>query len=227
MWINIFGIITQFVWQFKAPRQPLGFYICAGLDLREAFKTPLKIYGILELFSLILNLMIYLKIRRFKAKTSISSEPQQTSSDTSKGLFLKDVETFSLSSRLNDLFHISTAVIFFINQALVNRIDPNLINQFPYTFYVYYIFFISPVLLASLSITLYYYRHDNMRRVLLIEIKDFLKRYFYWLNIIDNLINFTKYKHCQIVFSSKVKLYLKIKIQLCDECNLLWQQLWL
>jgi len=168
MWINFFGFITQFVWQFKAPRQPLGFYICSGVDLREAFKTPLPMYGVLELFSLTLNLMIYMKIRRFRAKT-IASQAQQT---MAKGLFLKDVETLSLSSRLSDLFNILCFVLLCLNQALINMVDPNLINQYPYTFFVYYIFFISPTILANLSVMTVYYRHANMRRVLLIEIKE-------------------------------------------------------
>ena len=50
IWVNGFSVLVQFAWQFRAPRQPLGFYICSGTDLREPFKIRLRdslLYNIL------------------------------------------------------------------------------------------------------------------------------------------------------------------------------------
>jgi hypothetical protein len=161
------------VWQFKAPRQPLGYYICSGIDLTEAFKTPLKIYGVVELSSLVVNIYVYIRIRKFK-NTSMAPVNQVLTNRNRKGIFLNEVETLSMASLITDFCNILYCVFLLLNQALVNMVDPQNINRFPYTVYIYYIFIVSPALLTDLSIFLYYYKQKNMRRVLLKETKELL-----------------------------------------------------
>ena len=55
---------------------------------------------------------------------------------------------------------------------MANRIDPGLINEQPYVFYVYFIFFLNPALLGNLSIAQFYCKHPDMRRFLLNEVVE-------------------------------------------------------
>ena len=48
--------------------QPIKYYICTGLDPTEDFKKPIKIYGIVEIGSLVFNIFVAAKIYRFKKK---------------------------------------------------------------------------------------------------------------------------------------------------------------
>jgi hypothetical protein len=59
-------------------------------------------------------------------------------------------------------------------QFLVNTINPDRINEYPYTAYVYFIFFISPALLINISLAIYYTKHANMRRVVFKEAREYL-----------------------------------------------------
>ena len=171
LWINGFSVLVQFVWQFTAPRQPLGFYVCSGIDLTEEFKKPLKIYGSLELFSLLLNVVIYLRIRHFKKKLVTMVQPA-IESDSRKKTTLTDVDKSSLASRVTTFYTVTCCFLLVLNQALVNMVDPAKINLFPFTFYVYYIFFLSPFLTSILALIIYYMRHSDLRLAVLGEIKD-------------------------------------------------------
>jgi hypothetical protein len=57
---------------------------------------------------------------------------------------------------------------------LINTVKPELINEYPFTAYIYFIFFISPQLLVNLSFAIYYTRNANMRRVVFSEAKEYL-----------------------------------------------------
>ena len=46
--------------------QPISYYICTGLDPSQEFKKPIKIYGIVEIGSLIFNIFAAVKIYLFK-----------------------------------------------------------------------------------------------------------------------------------------------------------------
>ena len=172
VWVNCFGIISQFVWHSSSTRQPLGYYICSGIDPTEDFKKPLKIYGAVEIFSFLLNLIIYIPIKIYK------STQDGMSSAVLKGFFLKtgkifnDWDSQSLASFGTNLANSVIVLLSIVNTILANRIEAKNINQYPYTFYVYYIFFLYPCLMTLLSLLLYYNRHKPMRRFLANEVGD-------------------------------------------------------
>ena len=60
----------------------------------EAQKTRPKVYGVVELFSILLNLVLYLKISCYKKKRPIHP---QTQGRGVKGLVLRDVEKQSMT----------------------------------------------------------------------------------------------------------------------------------
>jgi hypothetical protein len=159
------------------PRQSIGFYICSGLDLTEPLKRPLRIYGILEIGSILLNIVVYFHIKLYKR--SDATTPVQAPvlpSHTRKLFFLKDIKPETLSSKLTNFLNILIIVIGTFNQALVNKISSKDINMFPYTLFVYYIFLIAPMLVASLSLIVYYCNHPPLRKAIFGEAKSALQR---------------------------------------------------
>ena len=115
----------NFFWHFLAPRQPLGYYICSGIDPTIYLKLPLKIYGALEIGSLILNTLIFLRINLFKQKVKVVGNSGR------KDLFLKDVEVESLTSFTTNLVNLFVLSIGIVNMTIVNSIDGSNVNKYP------------------------------------------------------------------------------------------------
>ena len=164
------------MWQFKAPRQPLGFYICSGIDLTEEFKKPLPIYGTIEISSFLLNAFFYFKIKRYKRKVLELVNVLESR----KKMYLTDVDESSMVSKLITLSVGFASILIVLNQAIINKIDPNNVNVFPYTLYVYYVFFIYPTLIVLIILLVYYIRHEKLRKFVYSESKLFVESIKDW-----------------------------------------------
>jgi hypothetical protein len=158
------------VWHTLSPRLPIGFYICSGSDPAQVFKTPLKIYGIVEIGSVLLNLVICVRIKLYKQK-EVSAAPSSQSC-VRKSLFLQDVESQSLSSLATNIANTFLVLLSAVHKATINNIDPKNINQYPYSIYIYFVFFISPSSLCIFSVLMYYCRQGPMRRAISHEIRE-------------------------------------------------------
>ena len=138
-----------------------------------------RFYGIIEVLSLTLNLAIMYRIKRYKSNSSSSLSNELENVGVfclSKNSFLKDLDSMSLPDLMTNFYACLSGVLFFLNQMMVNRIDPSLINEQPYLFYVYFIFFINPALMGNLSIAIFYSKHPTMRRFLMNEIMEAMLR---------------------------------------------------
>ena len=113
IWVQGFGFISQLTWHLIIPRQPLGYYICSGIDPTEHLKTPLMIYGLVEISSILLNFIIWIKIKIYKNK-----EKAQNAAGVScqKSLFLADVELMSLTNFGIILTNLIVYSLFILNQ---------------------------------------------------------------------------------------------------------------
>ena len=80
----------------------IGYYISSGI------KTPLKVYGVLEICSLLLNVGIWIRIKLFKWKSK--------SSGNGKSLFLADVELMSLTNFAIIFTNLTIFLMFVANQ---------------------------------------------------------------------------------------------------------------
>ena len=99
-------------------RQPIGYYICCGVNPTEHLKTPLKVYGLLEITSILLNVFIWMRIKMYKGK--------EMSQDLGavvcrKSLFLAEVDQMSLSS-----FGINITTLILCALAIVNQVSKGL-----------------------------------------------------------------------------------------------------
>lgn len=108
MWANGFGLISQLAWHFAIPRQPIGYYICSGIDPTEHLKTPLSVYGLLEVSSLLLNVFIWIRIKIFKSKEKTMS--------VRKTMFLADADGMSMANIGMMLINTAMFLLFIINQ---------------------------------------------------------------------------------------------------------------
>ena len=152
-------------------RQPLGYYICSGINPTNAFKKPLQIYGVVEIFSFLLNLIIYVRIKIHKTAHRLPSAVS-TGCSLRSGITFSEWESQTLSSFGTNLTNSVIVLLSIVNMFLINGIEAKNFNQYPYTIYVYYIFFLYPCLVTLISLLLYYYRHQPMRRFLIGEFRE-------------------------------------------------------
>ena len=75
LWIQTAGLLTSIVWNFQTNHPFISYYICSGEDPNEDFKKPLKTYGIVEIGSLIIHLIVHLRIKLYKVSTSNQHTP--------------------------------------------------------------------------------------------------------------------------------------------------------
>jgi len=108
IWVNAFSFISQLAWHLTIPRQPIGYYICSGIDLTDILKTPLTIYGLLEVSSLLLNAFIWIRIKIYKNK--------ENNTTVGKTQFLADLDGMSMANLGMVLINLLMFLLFIINQ---------------------------------------------------------------------------------------------------------------
>jgi hypothetical protein len=143
IWIQGASLISQWTWHFLATYQPLSFYICTGEDPDQMLKNRPKVYGIVELFSLALNLLLYLKIYRYKKRSPIQP---QTQGRFVKGLILRDVEKQSITTLANNALGILYFGISMIVAIKINNTKPEDLNKYPNNLLAHYRSLVTPSL---------------------------------------------------------------------------------
>jgi hypothetical protein len=176
MFLNIFikscSFLFQSVWHLTAKRQPIGFYICTGTNPLVDDPNPVKVWGIVELLSVVLHIIIIVRIQLFKRQRVIGPE---TRSNFLKGLFLGDIETEALLTFTTNVVTLFFMCLTAFNVAVINRIEPNSLNSFPYDHLFYFAFFITPILFCGLSVLLYYHSNKALKKAA----KNFIVDAFY------------------------------------------------
>ena len=137
IWIKSFSLIFQGAWHILAVRQPIGFYICCGRDPSLDNPRSTRVYGGIEIFSLLLHMLVYIKIKRYKQKGSVAPEPRNI---FRKGIVLVDIESNTLATFAINFFSIFALCLTTVNVIVSNRLDPKTLNEYPNHFFVYYVF---------------------------------------------------------------------------------------
>lgn len=71
LWVFGFSMISQAAFVIAPGRQPINFNICVGQISREEYRMPLKfnwVLGFVGVTSLVVNILLFTKIRLFKNK---------------------------------------------------------------------------------------------------------------------------------------------------------------
>ena len=133
----------------------------------QTIEETVNIYGVLELGSILLNIIIYFHIKLYQKKNDKSvTSPVLPTSYRRKLLFLKEIKSETLSSILTNCLNILIMALTAFNQSLVNKINSDNLNLFPYTLFVHYIFLIAPNFLVGLSLIVYYFHHSPLRKTI-------------------------------------------------------------
>jgi hypothetical protein len=171
IWIKSFSLIFQGAWHILAVRQPIGFYICCGRDPSSDNPKSTKVYEGIEIFSLLLHIFAYIRIKRYKQKGSVAPEPGNT---FQKGLILVEIESNTLATLAINSFNILALCMTTFSVIVVNRLDPKTLNEYPYHFFVYLSFLISPTVFCCVSVFQLFF----LNKPLLKSIKNEVKMYF-------------------------------------------------
>jgi hypothetical protein len=180
-WIKSFSLIFQGSWHILAVRQPVGFYICCDRDPSLDNPEPTIIYGGLEIFSLLLHIFAYVKIKRYKEKRSVGPEPR---SIMQKGSVLVEIETTTLATLAINTFNMFALCLTTFNVIVANKLDPKTFNEFPNHYFVYYAFLISPTVFSCWSVGQFYFSNKLLLKSFKNEFKSFV------LETIDCFLNF-------------------------------------
>jgi hypothetical protein len=181
IWIKLFSITFQSCWHFTTERQPIGYYICVGKDPLEDTHAPVSGKGIIEIGSILLHISIFSAIQVYKQKFSFGPPTLATHY---KGETLVDLESRSLTSFTTNLVSIIGLALSTINVIVLNRMKPDLLNQFPNNILVYYAFLILPTLSTLAAVTVYYISHRPLTKAVRSEVKE------YFLIVKDDLVHF-------------------------------------
>ena len=153
MWIKGFSFICQASWHICASRHPISFHICSGSNPLAESNPPPKIKGVIEIFTLLLHIFVYTRVKLHK-KTSTIGPP-------TRNIFLKlvslaEVENLTLTTFVVTIFNTLVTTMATVNMILMNNLDPVRLVEYPNYVLVYFFFLISPPLMTLFSLLLYY-----------------------------------------------------------------------
>ena len=163
LFIKMLGVITMFVWHFTTPRQPFGYYICAGQDPREDYKRPITFYAVTEIFTLILHFAVNLKINIYKKKI-IFVEGNA-----------KNEKQKSLTSRKIDFTINIYLLITLLNILKLGATKPEDLQKYPNYLFIYYRSLAVPGAGSILVFSLYIIRHSALRRLVYEKLEHLIK----------------------------------------------------
>ena len=166
MWIKGFSLIFQTSWHICTPRQPIGYFICSGNNPLLEENPPPKVKGVIEIFSLLLHIFVYVRFKLHKKATAIGPP---THNFFLKLLSLSDIENMSLAKFVITFLNILFISISTINMVLINKLEPTLLVQYPYYVFVYFVFLLSPTSVTFFALLLYYCMNKPLQTAIINE----------------------------------------------------------
>jgi len=173
IWIKGVTIITNFVFYILAGHQMISYYICTGIDPTEDFKKPFKLYGIVEVGSIFLNVAVLVRIFVYKNSKPIKNCQR---SILFKNIFLLEIKKQSLASFSTNFINISGLTMLTVSSTYLSSLKPHEIpNHATYLLLNYLVF---PGFSAICFATAYYVRHEPLRKTVFAELKDLFRKHF-------------------------------------------------
>lgn len=173
--IKSFGLIFQSAWHLTAKRQPIVFYICCGIDPSSDDKELFKAYGVLEVLSFLLHIVIPFRIWTFKRSQKVGPE---TLNYFRKGLFLADIDSRTLSTNAVSLANILLLCVTSFNIIMMNRIDPKSLNEQPFDYFGYFALLISPPTLSLCAVVLFYRSNKELTEAMRQLASEFFRIFY-------------------------------------------------
>ena len=169
IWVKAYSLIVEIVIHNLMAHNKLSYYICTGLDPTEDFKKQLKVYGVVEIGSVFVNVFIWLHIKVYK---STSEKLTVQKSSLHKKEFLKDLKGETLASFTSNLMSILGLALITVSTAYHSSLKPNDIYKHKIFLFGHYL--VMPGIGVIFFVLIFYIRHRPLRRVIFTEIKEIM-----------------------------------------------------
>ena len=169
IWVKAFSLIVEIVIHNLLAHHKMNYYICSGLDPTEDFKKPLKMYGVVEIGSMFVNIFIWSHIKVYKSKSERLSAQK---SGILKRDFLVDLKGETLASFTSNLMNILGLALVTVSTIYHSSLKPEDIYNHKSFLFLHYL--VIPGISVIVFVIIFYIRHKPLRRVIFTEIKEIL-----------------------------------------------------
>ena len=169
IWVKAFSLIVEIVIHNLLAHHKMNYYICSGQDPTEDFKKPLKVYGVVEIGSVFVNVFIWLHIKVYKSK---SERLTAQKSVLYKKDFLTDLKGETLASFASNLMSILGLALVTVSTAYHSSLKPK--DIFDHKNFLFAHYLVLPGIGVIVFVLIFYFRHKPLRRVIFTEIKEII-----------------------------------------------------
>ena len=172
VWIAGLSHLFNFSKFFIAHRQPLNYYVCAGVLPGTDWSMPSHFGAHFEVFTVLTIIFVKLKIRLYRTK---SIERQMTK----RSIFMKNftLESINKSSLTNFSISFSGLLMFssFVFLGIrLNKLPPLNVNNSPYSNWYHTLHLILPNLVSLIFCSFFYVRNPKLRQTVASELKNYI-----------------------------------------------------
>jgi hypothetical protein len=152
-------------------QQPLNYYICNGTDPTKDFKTPITVYGVVEIGTIIFNILVLIRIRIFKHFSQSQTLPDGQGRKL-KNAFLAEMKQQSLVSFSLTFCNMLSLASTKISLRLLNKVEPDKLQTNGVIILTHY--GIVPGALAFLYLISFYAKHAPLRKAVFSKAQSLL-----------------------------------------------------
>ena len=172
VWIVGLSHFFNFSKFFIAHRQPLNYYVCAGVLPGKDWSLPSHFGAHFEVFTVLTLIFVKIKIHLYKTK-SIESQM------TKRSIFMKNFTLESINKTSLTSFSISFSGILMFSSFVflgmrLNKVSPLDINGSPYSYWYHSLHLILPNLVNLTFCSFFYFRNPKLRQTLASEFKNYI-----------------------------------------------------
>ena len=175
-WVIAFSYISQSVLDFFPGQYSLNYLICTGKEnvVPKPHGTKIlrnNVMLFVAVFSLINCICLGVRIKMFKLGIDKHFVKSMTIFFSRKGI-LESLEKQSITDYITSLYFVIYLCISLSILYTANIIDKTKVNYYPFYFYIYILQLSLPLFFCFSIGLLYYIRHQSLRRIIFMELKN-------------------------------------------------------
>jgi hypothetical protein len=155
IWIVTFSVGSQLIQHFLPGPKSLNVLMCSGEDPGSPNYLINYVNFATQFLSLIIHTLVPLRISYFKRQERLG----------------KQVSRFRLEPQAIAGFTTNTLIVFVFSlpaafSIAISKVDPIMLNSYPFYMYVYGLHILSPTLLSFVTLVLFYTKQEHLRLTL-------------------------------------------------------------
>jgi len=167
IWIKVASLLFNFVRFYTAEHQIINYYICTGINPTEDFKKPLKLYNVVELGTIIVNVLIFLRVHIYKHFQMKQIIPQSV---LGKHSLFSDFNKQSLASVSTNIVNLVNLAVPIMLVGKLSGIKPDDLHIYQNIIVITYL--VSPGLFGLVFVLIYYAKHERLRKAVWNELNE-------------------------------------------------------